>query len=234
MVVGTTRRRTRSGEPWAACLATIACRLPNLLALDMAYACYGHCGGATYETAADIEALLTPVRKLRALRFLDVRHMGFDGSPSHKYTCSDPGVLLGYGPQTFSVYTYIATSIQGPAITPIGAGLSYPSPSLSPVLLNNGSVICQQPNGSITTMVLPTHEAIARIEQRGGATPDKIRACFAQVRHHHQPQRTMRNLPLRPQLGSFSPRLSCSLSPYPTSRTLGKHPTSQIDLNSSI
>ena len=85
---------------------------------------------------------------------------------------SDPGVLLGYGPQTFSVYTYIATSIQGPAITPIGAGLSYPSPSLSPVLLNNGSVICQQPNGSITTMVV---ESQSRMICNPTTTPSRSR-----------------------------------------------------------
>ena len=33
-------------------------------------------------------------------------------------------------------------------------------------------------DGQIAPLVLPTHQALHNLEQRGGATPDKVRTCF--------------------------------------------------------
>ena len=82
---------------------------------------------------------------------------------------------------TFSLYHYSPHSISGHAITPIEVSVRYPSPSLSPILLAGGTAICQEPNGTISPVVLPTHEAIALVDRKGGASPEKIRVCFQQT-----------------------------------------------------
>ena len=51
---------------------------------------------------------------------------------------------------------------------------------LTPPLCRNGQVTCQAANGSISQLVLSTHDAIAEVERKGSAGPEKLRACFAQ------------------------------------------------------
>lgn len=84
----------KASDPWPVCLETLAARLPNLLALDIAYSGYGSGDGRRYETAADLEALLVPIRRLRELRFLNVSFLGLDGTRSHRNTRSNPNTLL--------------------------------------------------------------------------------------------------------------------------------------------
>ena len=83
----------------------------------------------------------------------------------------DWGVLVAFGSQTFSVYHYAAHSIQGASIVPVATGLRFPSPNLSPIMLAAGTAYCQEPNGTITKVVLPTHDAIAEVEGQGERKP---------------------------------------------------------------
>ena len=95
----------------------------------------------------------------------------------------DWGVLVAFGSQTFSVYHYAAHSIQGASIVPVATGLRFPSPNLSPIMLAAGTAYCQEPNGTITKVVLPTHDAIAEVEGHGAvvrylkASPYYVRAA---------------------------------------------------------
>ena len=93
----------------------------------------------------------------------------------------DAGILMAHGAHTFSVYLYSPHSISGHTLAPIDVSVRYPSPSLSPILLAGGTAICQEPNGTTSSVVLPTHEAIAMVDRKGGASPEKIRVCFHQT-----------------------------------------------------
>ena len=94
----------------------------------------------------------------------------------------DPGVVMAYGASSYGVYLYLPHSVSGASVAPISPELvPYPTASLSPILLSGGVATCQEPSGAITPLVLPTHQALHSLEQRGGATPDKVRKCFGQA-----------------------------------------------------
>jgi len=94
---------------------------------------------------------------------------------------SDWGVLVAFGTSAYTAYMYVPQHLSGPTVINVGQPhAKFPTPSASPIMLTGGSMIYQEANGAIATMVLPTHSAIAQVEGRGGAGPDKLRVCFNQ------------------------------------------------------
>lgn len=96
---------------------------------------------------------------------------------------ADWRVFVGYDSNSFFVYVYTALSIDGPSISQASSqAIKMPGPNLLPVLVHDGSVICQAPSGAVSSVLLPTHSAISQLSQaRGSAGVDKIRACFTQT-----------------------------------------------------
>ena len=94
---------------------------------------------------------------------------------------ADPNIFVAFGAGgVFSVYVYKPHSVYGAAVESIAIEQKLSSPHLSSILLNGGSLICQEPNGNISTIVLPTHDAIVYLQQRGGASPERLHTCFEQ------------------------------------------------------
>ena len=142
-------------------------------------ACFPNASGTrvAFVDAAGLGHLLSPIdESVLPIPQLPMANAG------HKilWDLSDPTLFVAFGVGVFSVYLYKPHSVYGAAVTAIATDQRLASPHLSPIMLKGGTLTCQEPNGTISAVVLSTHEAIVQLDQRGGATPEKLMLCFKQ------------------------------------------------------
>ena len=71
---------------WVDALEAIASSFVDLQALDITYCGYSPSGGDSFEEHHAYEALLTPIAKMKKLRYLGIEFLGLDGGVSHSHT----------------------------------------------------------------------------------------------------------------------------------------------------